>query len=156
MTDFVIRLVTPADLPALKAVIDATGMFPSAMLDDMIAGFFDGTADGEFWLTVDDGGPVAVAYCRPEPMTEGTSNLLLIAVDPRVQGTGRGTALQHRVETMLRERGERILLVETSALPEFAATRRFYAGLGYDEEARIRDFYQAGEDKVVFRKDLRA
>ena len=52
------------------------------------------------------------------------------------------------------ERGERVLLVETSGLPGFERTRAFYRKLGYDEEARIRDFYQAGEDKVVFRKAL--
>lgn len=25
---------------------------------------------------------------------------------------------------------------------------------GYDEEARIRDFYGAGDDKIIFRKSL--
>ena len=33
-------------------------------------------------------------------------------------------------------------------------SRQFYCKNGYDEEARIREFYQAGEDKVVFRKVL--
>ena len=31
---------------------------------------------------------------------------------------------------------------------------KVYFKNGYDEEARIREFYQAGEDKVVFRKML--
>ena len=47
-----------------------------------------------------------------------------------------------------------MLLLETSGLPEFARTRAFYRTNGYDEEARIREFYAAGEDKVVFRKAL--
>ena len=42
----------------------------------------------------------------------------------------------------------------TSGLPSFERTRGFYRLCGYDEEARIRDFYQAGEDKIVFRKAL--
>lgn len=58
------------------------------------------------------------------------------------------------VERDLTARGARILLVKTSGVPEFARTRRFYGGLGYDEEARIRDFYEDGDDKVVFRKAL--
>jgi RimJ/RimL family protein N-acetyltransferase len=42
--------------------------------------------------------------------------------------------------------------VETSGLPEFEATRRFYERNGYVREARIRDFYRKGEDKIVFWK----
>ena len=60
------------------------------------------------------------------------------------------------VEQALAARGGRVLLVETSGLPGFERTRAFYRKLGYDEEARIREFYQAGEDKVVFRKALGA
>ena len=87
-------------------------------------------------------------------MTSGTVNLLLIAVHPTRQGSGVGTAIMTHVETELARSGGRVLLVETSSLPEFARTRQFYARLGYDEEARIREFYSAGEDKVIFRKAL--
>jgi len=149
-----IRPVTPDDMAALKAVIDASGLFPSDMLDGMMAGYFSGEASNDFWLTDDDGGPVAVAYYAPERMTSGTWNLYLIAVHPDRQGQGRGAALLRHVEQVLAARGERILLVETSGLPSFERTRAFYRQCGYDEEARIRDFYQAGEDKVVFRKAL--
>nr|WP_164929079.1 GNAT family N-acetyltransferase [Gloeobacter violaceus] len=124
------------------------------MLDDMLAGYFSGDASDDFWLTSDDGGPVAVAYYAPERMTQGTWNLLLIAVDPDRQGQGRGSALLCHVEQALAARGERVLLVETSGLPSFARTRAFYQKCGYEEEARIREYYQAGEDKVVFRKLL--
>lgn len=149
-----IRPVTPEDTDALKAVIDASGLFPSELLDDMIAGYFSGDVGDEFWLTIDAGGPLAVAYYVPERMTQGTWNLLLIAVHPDHQGQGRGAALLRHIEQALTARGERLLLVETSGLPSFEGTRAFYRKCGYDEEARIRDFYQAGDDKIVFRKML--
>jgi ribosomal protein S18 acetylase RimI-like enzyme len=63
-------------------------------------------------------------------------------------------ALLRHVEQALAARGERLLLVETSGSPGFERTRAFYRKRGYEEEARIRDFYRAGEDKVVFRKAL--
>jgi ribosomal protein S18 acetylase RimI-like enzyme len=50
--------------------------------------------------------------------------------------------------------GGRVLLVETSGTPDFERTRAFYRKCGYEEEARIRDFYQAGADKIVYRKAL--
>ncbi|MGW8188955.1 MULTISPECIES: GNAT family N-acetyltransferase [Sphingomonas] len=156
MTAVTIRPAVRDDLPGLRRVIDGVGLFPSDMLDGMVAPFLDGRAGtGEFWLTVDgDAGPISVGYCAPERMTEGTWNMLLIAVDPVRQGAGVGAAMMAETERLLAESGQRILLVETSGLPEFERTRAFYRGLGYDEEARIRDFYQAGEDKVVFRKAL--
>jgi GNAT superfamily N-acetyltransferase len=152
-----IRAVAPSDVPALKAVIDATGMFPSEMLNGMLADYLGGRGVQEFWLTaVEDGNdqPFAVAYCAPERMTSGTWNLLLIALHPDRQGRGNGAEILAYVERLLAAQGERVLLVETSGLPAFGRTRAFYARCGYDEEARIRDFYAAGEDKVVFRKAL--
>jgi len=89
-------------------------------------------------------------------MTEGTWNRYLIAVHPDVQGTGVGTAMLHHIEQLLATRGERVLLVETSGLDSFARTRQFYLKANYEQEARIRDFYQAGEDKIVFRKAMMA
>jgi ribosomal protein S18 acetylase RimI-like enzyme len=151
-----IRAVTRDDLPALKGVIDATELFPSQLIDDMIEGYLSGTTE-EFWLTMTNeahGNPIAVAYCAPERMTQGTWNLLLIALHPDQQGRGHGTALISHIENKLRENGQRILLVETSGLPSFERMRAFYSKCGYDNEACIRDFYDAGEDKVVFRKAL--
>jgi len=138
------------------------------MLEVMTAGFFlagGGTiGEGEFWLTVVEGEEgkkeegssysKAVAYCAPEKLTEGTWNLLLIAVHPDCHGKGIGGMLLSHVERVLLGRGQRRLLVETSGLPAYERTRRFYEKNKYETEARIRDYYQAGEDKIIFRKLL--
>lgn len=149
-----IRPITYEDIPALKAVIEANDLFPPDMLDDMISGYFNNEDGSEFWFTCEDSKPVAIAYCAPERMTEGTWNLYLIAVHPDYQGQGLGTSMLHYIEQMLTARGERLLLVETSSLETFEGTQKFYRQCGYEEEARIREFYQVGEDKIVFRKSL--
>lgn len=77
----------------------------------------------------------------------------MLAVHPRRQRQGRAALVRH-VERELSARGARILLIETSGLGSFERPRAFYRALGYDEEARIRDFYKAGDDKVVFREAL--
>jgi ribosomal protein S18 acetylase RimI-like enzyme len=149
-----IRNIRQEDLPALKSIIDSVGLFPSEMLDDMTASFLSENGNGETWLTLENDGHIAFAYIAPEKMTEGTWNLLLIAVDSRYHGQGFGTKLLAHIEQTLRRQGQRVLLVETSGLPEFERTRHFYRHAGYAEEARIRDFYKAGEDKVVFWKAM--
>lgn len=151
-----IRPTTPDDFIALKNVIEATGLFPAEMLDGMLSDYFGGETENDYWLTDDNNGPKAFAYFAPERMTQGTWNLYLIAVHPDQQNQGRGTSILREVERILAARAARVLLVETSGLPSFEGTRAFYRKCGYDEEARIRDFYQDGEDKVVFRKNFRA
>ncbi len=59
------------------------------------------------------------------------------------------------VEAALHRAGARILIIETSGVGSYAATRAFYGKLGYHEEARIRGFYGPGDDKVILWKELR-
>lgn len=78
----------------------------------------------------------------------------MIGVQRERQGQGRGTTLLRDVENTLRASGQRLLLVETSGVPEFALTRHFYIKCGYVEEARVRDYFGVGDDMVLFRKVL--
>jgi len=153
-----IRPTTSNDTTALLALAEATGLFePDQLkeLGEMLIDYSSGNDDSDrFWFTDDDDGPVGIAYCELEPMTDRTWNLQLIAIHPDRQGQGRGAALLRHVEQMLTVRGGRVLLVETSGLPSFARTRAFYVKCKFEEEARIRDFYATGDDKVVFRKLL--
>ena len=87
-------------------------------------------------------------------MTNGTWNLLFIAVHPDHQRQGRGKSILKHVQDWLRLKGERILLVETAGLDDFDYVRTFYAGDGFETEARVRDFYDSGVDKAIFRKSL--
>ncbi|MBD2294480.1 GNAT family N-acetyltransferase [Anabaena sphaerica FACHB-251] len=153
-----IRRTTPDDTNALIAVAETIG-FQAQELDYLKKMLSDYFKDGEtesFWLTYEENEPVGVAYCEPERMTHQTWNLLLIAIREDLQGQGRGGKLLHYVEQTLIARGGRMLVVETSGLPEFERTRAFYGKYGFQEEARIRDFYAAGDDKIVFRKLLNA
>lgn len=152
-----IRPITPDDTSALMALVNSIGFQPSELeeLSELLADYFSRKMDSDHvWITDDEDGLVGVAYYAPERMTNGTWNLYLIAVRPDYQGQGRGTALLRYVEQTLAARGARQLLVETSGLASFERTRAFYRKCGYEEEARIRDFYQAGDDKIVYRKTL--
>lgn len=150
MSKDTIRPLRRDDLSAARTLIAAVDLFPPEMLAGVAAPFLQG-AD-ELWLVVEGG--TGLAYAAPERLTDGTWNLLLLAVDPARQGQGLGRRLVLAVEAALGEKGARLLLVETSGVPEFAGQRRYYRKLGVRREARIRDYYQAGDDKVVFVKPL--
>jgi ribosomal protein S18 acetylase RimI-like enzyme len=153
-----IRPTTQADIPAILDLAVAAGLAPlgetaelEAVLTDSLAGKLG--AD-HTWLTDDDSGPVGVAYFAPERLTDGTWNLYMIAIAPERQGHGLGGKLLKHIETHLAAQGARILIVDTSSLPEFESTRNFYRKNGYTEEARIREFWKAGDDKIIYRKSL--
>ena len=152
--DLIIRNTSVADTAAIAIIAETTDMFPGSMLGEMIAGYLDGTK-ADVWLTACSAEePVAFAFCEPERLTNGTWNLLAIGVRPDFQGKGIGARLIGRLEAELRQSGHRILLVDTSGTPDFARTRTFYRSNGFEEHARIREFYDVGTDKVVFWKHL--
>ncbi|HIP77189.1 MAG TPA: GNAT family N-acetyltransferase [Kiloniellaceae bacterium] len=156
-----IRSATAEDQSAILDLAVASGLFQeheAGVLAEMLADAFTGGLEDHHWIVMEAGagaGPLTGAACfAPEVMSDRAWNLYFIAVARRDQGRGHGTALLAHVEETLRKQDARLLLIETSGLDSFERTRRFYLGNGYEEEARIRDFYRAGEDKVVFRKLL--
>ena len=150
----IIKPTSIDDIAGLQTVLDGTELFPSEMLPDMLAPALAGETEA-FWLTChNDGEAVGLCYTAPEELADGTWNMLALAVRPDLQGKRLGAALVHAAERHLKDKGQRLLIVDTSGTDDFALTRKFYAQNGYEEEARIRDFWADGDDKVIFRKAL--
>ncbi len=150
-----IRKTKSEDVRDLQTVLEGTELFPSEMLPDMVAGFLQNQDSVDLWLTAEqDDKAVGFCYALPEQLTEATWNMLAIAVLPDVQSNGIGAELVQQMETEICAVGGRVLIVDTSGTEAFAKTRAFYLKNGYDAEARIRDFWANGDDKVIFRKAL--
>lgn len=151
-----------ADLTTIKQIAVAAKMFGAEeveFFDEMFTGWLDGTMEGHQWIVAcdADGELVGAANYAPEPFSDRMWNLYFIAVAPTQQRSGVGSALMTHAETALRALGEqqaRVLIVETSSTDQYSLAREFYVKLGYDEEARIREFYGPGDNKVVFWKSL--
>src|SRR5207247_4454148 len=101
-----------------------------------------------------DGRQIGFAYYAPAAMTDRTWYLYWIAVEKTIQVQGIGTALLRAAEEDIRRHQGRLLLIETSSLPHYEPTRRFYLKHGYDQAAVLGDYYADGDDMVVFRKRL--
>lgn len=109
---------------------------------------------GEWLVTERDSAVVAVTYHVPVEATDGAWYIKMIGVSPQFQRAGIGKEMMAEVERRLRLGNGRLILVETSATPEYDAARAFYSSIGYQDEARVRDFYTDGDDMVLFRKRL--
>jgi ribosomal protein S18 acetylase RimI-like enzyme len=64
-------------------------------------------------------------------MSDDTRNLYLIALHPKYQRAEIGSKLVKNVEDALIRQSGRIMLVETSCLPKFEATKLFYSKYGF-------------------------
>ncbi len=90
------------------------------------------------------------------PGTDRGYDLYWIAVHPSAQHGGCGTVLLHAVEQRLVALNARLVMVEVSSRPDHSGIRGFYAARGYTESARVRGFYTATDDRVVFMKRFQA
>jgi ribosomal protein S18 acetylase RimI-like enzyme len=127
----------------------------SDLVRDLLEQFNAGSGGGHTCLVDEyDEQVVGVAYYQPKGPADRVWDLTMIAVAPQLQGAGRGGALLEQVEDDLRDRGQRLLLVDTSGTAQYDRTRDFYVKCGYTAVARIPDYWTDGDDLVVFVKHL--
>ncbi|MDD8026282.1 MAG: GNAT family N-acetyltransferase, partial [Acidobacteriota bacterium] len=153
-----IRPMTAADKPAVMDLIRATGFFRTdeiVVAEELIDTYLEEPDQKDYGIVVaEDEAKRVAGYMTygQTPLTAGTYDLYWMAVDPRAQGRGHGRALVEWLEAYVRAAGGRLIIIETSSVPMYEPTRRFYLGLNYIETARIPDFYQPGDDRVIYRK----
>ncbi|MFA4943583.1 MAG: N-acetyltransferase [Lentisphaeria bacterium] len=154
-----IRRTAAADREAIVALVRATNFFrpdevetAAEVLDEAIA---KGPAGHYQSFTAEVAGEVVGWVCHgPTPCTLGTYDIYWLAVHPARQGHGLGRKLLAHAEAEIRARGGRLAVAETSGKAEYASTRAFYLRVGYQEAARLPDFYAPGDDKVFYLKRL--
>lgn len=150
-----IRTVIKSDIDGLKEVVDSSALFPSEYLDEMISDYFNNPDTQDIWFTyIDDNKQVAIGFCVPEKLTEGTYNLLAIGVSKDHERKGIASQMMNYIEQNLTQKEGRILIVETSSDNAQIGARQFYHKIGYTQAAVIQDFWKDGEDKIVFWKKL--
>jgi ribosomal protein S18 acetylase RimI-like enzyme len=152
-----IRATVPADTPTLLTLTQTTGVFKPIeveALNEVLADYHATNHEhGHRCVTFEkDGQIIGFAYYAPAAMTDRTWYLYWIAVSKQTQARGVGGKLLQYVEDDIRNAQGRLLLIETSSLPHYQLTRRFYLKHNYEQTAILRDYYADGDDMVVFRK----
>jgi ribosomal protein S18 acetylase RimI-like enzyme len=152
-----LRPVGRAHRARLERLTRDTGLFREgevATAVELLDESLGGDEDYQFLGAFDDEQLVGYACWGHTPGTEGTSDLYWIVVDRQRQGHGIGSELLGEVERRLTADGRRLVVVETSSRADYAPTRGFYEARGYRRAATIPAYYAAGDDLVIFTKDL--
>ena len=151
--------MTGEDKPAIMQILSATPEFkPSEVVvaEEVLDSCLNDPSAGYFTLVAEIDTAVAGYICfGVTPLTEGTWDIYWIAVAREMQGKGIGAALLTVAEDKIKQVEGRLIFAETSSIPEYDKTRRFYLARGYEVAAQIADFYVPGDDKVIFQKRLK-
>lgn len=155
-----IRPMTKRDKPAIMKILRDTPEFkPSEVVvaGELIDSYLDDSYQSGYHILVAEVDRLVVGYIcyGSAPLTEGTWDIYWIAVAREGQSRGIGGALIASAEDEIKKAQGRLAIVETSSLPEYEKTRRFYKRQGYEVIARIPDFYAPGDDKLILQKRLR-
>lgn len=151
---FLMRPLRPEDRESIARLLEATAVFRpdevAVAMEVVESGLQEGQTDYSFAVAESEGQVAGYACWGRTPCTQGTYDLYWIATHPSQQGRGVGRALMEAAESDMRAGGGRLCIIETSSLPQYEPTRRFYLSLGYEESAVLKDFYLPGDHKVIF------
>lgn len=149
----------PPDRERIRRIVTSTGKFNAEEVDIAVELVDDRLRNGSrsdylFVLAELRGELVGYACFGRIPGTDASVDVYWIAVDQAYQGRGLGKAIMRACEDAARACGGTRLYIDTSARPDYAATRAFYEACGYQCHAVLRDFYRRGDGKAIYCRTL--
>lgn len=99
-----------------------------------------------------DGVTAAYSCYGPIALTKSSFDLYWIVTHNDYRGKGIGKKLLEETYKQARKMGCTLIVAETSGLEHYAPTRSFYDSNKFTLEARLKDFYDKGDDKYIYIK----
>jgi GNAT superfamily N-acetyltransferase len=154
-----IRPTHPDETAYLKEMARGTNVFKPMeieALEEVLDDYHKGNIHANHYAITYElhGKAIGFAYYAPTPMTDRTWHLYWIFVDKSTQAKGVGAKLLKHAEEHIAKLGGRMFIIETSSLPVYDLTRKFYLKYHYAQACIVPDFYADDDGMVVFQKRL--
>lgn len=160
-TGYTIRPATKADRDGLHTLVESAGVFSSeeiATARELIDQALERPGLDNYQVLLahhEESGDAAAYVCYARtPFTRAASDLYWLATHPQHRRGGLARHLVLAMETELALAGVEHIRVETSGTGGYSAARSFYDRCGYQNIARIPDFYKPGDDLYTYYKRL--
>ncbi len=143
------------DIKSIRDIAESTGFFRADEIDIAVELVEErlkkGKSSGyEFLFACHNGKPVAYSCYGLIPCTVKSYDLYWIAVRNNYRGTGIGSYLLKLTEQKIAGAGGNGIYAETSSREQYESTRKFYEKNNYQIKACFEDFYDDGDNKVVY------
>jgi ribosomal protein S18 acetylase RimI-like enzyme len=160
MTDFKFRNeVLPSDTSDVRKIIESTGFFHSYEIDVAVElveeRLTKGKSSGYYFIFAEaDGKTVGYTCFGNIPCTLHSFDLYWIAVHNDYRSHGLGKILMDKTEEAIRLMGGKGIYIETSSQEKYIPTQKFYDKCDCELIGRFKDFYNDGDDKLIYKKTL--
>jgi GNAT superfamily N-acetyltransferase len=149
--------ITPEDIEHVREIISSTGFFYDFEVPVAVElaedGVSEGEASGYFFVFADVAGKTVAYSCYGQiGGTDAGYDLYWIATHDSLRGSGIGKLLLEKTEEIVRKKGGRYLIAETSTIEKYQPTRHFYEKNNYINEGVIRDYYKPGDGRIIYVK----
>ncbi len=147
------------DIERVRNLVKKTGFFrqdeidiAAELVEERLA---KGIKSGYRFLFADSPKGLAGYTCYgPVPCSLVSWDLYWIVTRNEWQGKGIGAFLLKLTEEKIQIQGGLNVVIETSSKELYNRTQHFYNNHGYHLKARLHDFYEAGDDKLIYMKRL--
>jgi acetoin utilization deacetylase AcuC-like enzyme/GNAT superfamily N-acetyltransferase len=145
----------PDDAAKVRAIVRSTGFFNDREVEvavELITERLEKGRESGYHFLFAERGEEMVGYACFGPIagTRESFDLYWIVVDHRHRGLGCGRRLMEQSEARIAAMGGRRVYIETSSTDLYKPTRKFYQKCGYRVDARVKDFYRADDDKIIY------
>ncbi len=148
-----------SDVERIREIVESTGFFYSHETDialELIVERLKYGISSEYYFVFAEaeGKTVAYACYGPISISKTSFDLYWIVTHNDYRGMGIGKKLLEQTCREAALMGCNILIAETSGLDHYLPTRAFYENNGFTLEARLKDFYAFGDDKLFYTRRL--
>ena len=145
------------DIKRIREIVESTGFFYDfetdvavELIEDRLR---DGISTGYHFVFAEVDGVTAAYSCYGHiEMTKSCFDLYWIVTHHDFRGKGIGKKLLNETYREAIEMGCTMIIAETSGREHYTPTRAFYDSAGYTLEATIKDYYDKGDDKLIYIK----
>ena len=147
------------DINRIREIVESTKFFYDFEVEIAVELIAERLVKGEstgyhFVFAEVDGLTAAYACYGHIEMTKSCFDLYWLVTHNDYRGKGIGKKLLDETYKEAKKMGCTIIIAETSGRQHYAPTQAFYRSAGYTLEATIHDYYDVGDDKLIYTKRL--
>ncbi len=147
------------DLEIIREIVVSTGFFYEHEVEiavELVEEWLNvGESSGYYFIFAEvDGFTAAYSCFGPIAMSKTSFDLYWIVTHNDFRGKGIGKKLLEETCNHAGKMGCKIIIAETSGLNHYSPTRAFYESNNFLLEARLKDFYAIGDDKLFYTKRI--